>query len=50
MDQRRTVPCECEHFNSKLAARMFSPAFDRILIGLFGLADIAFAASCAAEL
>jgi hypothetical protein len=24
---------------------MFSPAFDRILIGLFGLVDIAFAAS-----
>ncbi|PMD22769.1 hypothetical protein NA56DRAFT_74224 [Hyaloscypha hepaticicola] len=28
---------------------MFSPAFDRILIGLFGFVDMAFAASCAAE-
>jgi hypothetical protein len=43
------VPREYEQCNSELGAIMFSPAFDCILIGLFGLVDIAFAQSCAAE-
>jgi hypothetical protein len=41
--------CDYENCDSKLEAIMFSPSLVPVLIGLFGLVEMALAQSCAAE-